>query len=98
MEMQIVRRNSVDRRLDRCYGVECRMRALANLVRNRNDVYQPMNLGHLASMRLRRNVEIDLHTFHCRPLHFRDAHSHPIESDRRRESRDPDEIEAYVDK
>src|SRR4029079_5150680 len=74
-----------------------RMRTLANFFRNRNGINQSMDLRNRAPMRLRRNVEVYLHTLDRRSLHLGDAHVDPIESEGRRQSRKPQAIETIVD-
>ena len=89
VEMQFVRSDSMYCCLDRRDRIERRMRTLANFFRNRNGINQSMDLRNRAPMRLRRNLEVDLHTLDRRSLHLGDAHVDPIESEGRRQSRKP---------
>src|SRR5688500_4972340 len=83
VQMQVIRRDTVDRALDGSDRLECRVSRLCDLFRDLHRIDQLMYLGHRSSVRLLRNLEVDFDAPHSRTLDIRKPNFYATQAKRR---------------
>ena len=96
VQVQLVGRYSVNCRLDGSDRLECLVREARDFFRDLHGVDQAVDLGHRAPVWLGRNVKIDFHAVHCRPLDVGDSHANAVEPKRRGQTLEPGAVKTDV--